>query len=203
MLLTQRLWRTLRFHIEGGWKLSAKIRNRVGTLGESVCGNGTGGVERESGYTAAVVARCAKVAQHWALRAIKKREKRSEKKKFIVVEYYYYYYYQTQERNAHYTPLLLQQNTATVYNIVHARLQRERARRAAAACVHTVILYILLLFHIISSGGYNIESLFPFRVRSSGRAGRSHRFTKPPAGSACASDRRRPPYFNGSQLDFS
>ena len=81
--------------------------------------------EPASGYTGAVVARCAKVAQHWALRAIeKKREKRREIK-IIVVEYYYYYYYyyQTQERNAHYYYTAVYYNTATVYdiNIVYTR----------------------------------------------------------------------------------
>lgn len=60
--------------------MSVKIRNRVGTPKERVC-ESVGGEEPVSGYTGAVVARCAKVAQHWALRAIEKRERRGEKKK--------------------------------------------------------------------------------------------------------------------------
>lgn len=60
--------------------MSVKIRNRVGAPKEREC-ESVGGEGPVSGYTGTVVARCAKVAQHWALRAIKKkREKRKEKK---------------------------------------------------------------------------------------------------------------------------
>lgn len=100
----------------GGWKLSMKIRNRVGTpLEERVCESVVGGEEPVSGYTGEVVARCAKVAQHWALRAIEKKEREEERIKIIVVEYYYYY--QTQERNAHYYYCTaVYYNTAAVYD---------------------------------------------------------------------------------------
>lgn len=60
--------------------MSVKIRNRVRAPKEREC-ESVGGEEPVSGYTGAVVARCAKVAQHWALRAIKKKEREEERKK--------------------------------------------------------------------------------------------------------------------------
>jgi len=181
-------------HAHGSWWL--KIVDENSQQGRNAREESDGGEElpNREWLHWCVVARCAKVAQHWALRAIEKKcEKRREKK-----NYSSWILLLLPNTGKECTLLLhtaVYYNTAAVYDIFiieYTRFIESGSRRAEQLLVCTLSYYILLfciIYILLYYRREDIESLFPFRVWSSGRAGRSYRFTKPPAGSACASVR--------------
>lgn len=152
-------------HTVGGWKLSVKIRNRVGTPKERVC-ESICGEEPGSGYTGVRWLRGVRRSRSIGHCAQSKKEREEERKKIIVVEYYYY---QTQERNAHYYFTAVYYNTAAVYDIIieYTRFIESGSRRAEQLLVCTLSYYILLfyiIYIILSSGGYRVIIPIPSLV---------------------------------------